>query len=213
MSNATSISDIERAEHLNYADGKGVKRISVFNDGVQINTATEETQLLVNPVNSGARKNIEFVHSKNHDGLLFSFCEINTAIVNNAVINYLIVTGSKSVHLVWETEGDIAMQIDFFKSTTTSANGTPLAIMNRNDTSANTPLTTIFKAPTITADGSSLCMKRSGSASATSKAGGADRASNEWILAPNAKYLFRVTSLSGASASLNFSLDFIFYEV
>jgi len=40
---ATAVSDLERAEHLNYADGKGTKRVSIFNDGVQINTATEET--------------------------------------------------------------------------------------------------------------------------------------------------------------------------
>lgn len=43
MSNATSVSDIERAEHLNYADSKGVKRVSVFNDGIQINAATDES--------------------------------------------------------------------------------------------------------------------------------------------------------------------------
>lgn len=44
MSNATSVSDLEKAEHLNYADGKGVKRVSVFNDGVQVNVATEAKQ-------------------------------------------------------------------------------------------------------------------------------------------------------------------------
>lgn len=40
---ANAVSDLERAEHLGYADGKGVKRTSIFNDGVQINAATEET--------------------------------------------------------------------------------------------------------------------------------------------------------------------------
>jgi len=51
MSNANSISDLERAEHLNYADGKGVKRVSIFNNGVQANAATEETlQLIVDPL-------------------------------------------------------------------------------------------------------------------------------------------------------------------
>lgn len=44
MSDANAISDLERAEHLGYADGKGVKRVSIFNDGVQINAATEEKQ-------------------------------------------------------------------------------------------------------------------------------------------------------------------------
>lgn len=40
---ANSVSDLERAEHLNYADGKGVKRVTAYNDGVQVNVATEET--------------------------------------------------------------------------------------------------------------------------------------------------------------------------
>lgn len=44
MGEANAISDLERAEHLAYADSKGVKRVSLFNDGVQINAATEEKQ-------------------------------------------------------------------------------------------------------------------------------------------------------------------------
>ena len=44
MSDANAISDIERAEHLAYADGRGVKRVSLFNNGAQINAATEEKQ-------------------------------------------------------------------------------------------------------------------------------------------------------------------------
>jgi len=43
MSGATRVSDLEIAEHLGYDAGKGVKRVSVFNDGVQANLATEET--------------------------------------------------------------------------------------------------------------------------------------------------------------------------
>jgi hypothetical protein len=42
-SGATRVSDLEAAEHLGYDAGKGVKRVSVFNDGVQVNAATEET--------------------------------------------------------------------------------------------------------------------------------------------------------------------------
>jgi hypothetical protein len=40
---ATAVSDLERAEHLGYSDSKGVKRVSIFNDGVQVSAATEET--------------------------------------------------------------------------------------------------------------------------------------------------------------------------
>ena len=44
MIDASAISELERAEHLAYADSKGVKRVSLFNDGAQINAATEEKQ-------------------------------------------------------------------------------------------------------------------------------------------------------------------------
>lgn len=44
MAQATSVSDLERAEHLNYADGKGVKRVSMYNNGVQVNAATADNQ-------------------------------------------------------------------------------------------------------------------------------------------------------------------------
>lgn len=44
MSNATASSDIERAEHLPYAGSAGVKRVSIYNNGSQINAATEEKQ-------------------------------------------------------------------------------------------------------------------------------------------------------------------------
>ncbi len=44
MSDANFVSDAEKAEHLGYAGGKGVKRVSVFNDGVQVNIATAEKQ-------------------------------------------------------------------------------------------------------------------------------------------------------------------------
>lgn len=47
MSDASAISELERAEHLAYADSKGVKRVSLFNDGVQINAATEEGQTAI----------------------------------------------------------------------------------------------------------------------------------------------------------------------
>ena len=51
QSNANAVSDLERAEHLGYADSKGVKRVSVFNDGVQVNAATEETlQSVIDPL-------------------------------------------------------------------------------------------------------------------------------------------------------------------
>lgn len=44
MSEANAVSDLERAEHLAYAEGAGVKRVSIYNDGVQVNVATEEKQ-------------------------------------------------------------------------------------------------------------------------------------------------------------------------
>lgn len=42
MSEATYISDLEKAEHLGYSEGKGVKRVTIFNNGAQVNVLTDE---------------------------------------------------------------------------------------------------------------------------------------------------------------------------
>lgn len=58
MSKATSVSDLERAEHLPYSDGSGVKRVSIYNNGTQSNVATEETlQSMVMSVNNSIETN------------------------------------------------------------------------------------------------------------------------------------------------------------
>lgn len=54
MGNANSVSDLERAEHLPYGDGAGVKRVSIYNNGVQINAATEETLQAVLAASGGS---------------------------------------------------------------------------------------------------------------------------------------------------------------
>lgn len=54
MSEANFISDAEKAEHLPFADGKGVKRVSAYNDGVQVNIATEETLQAVLSASGGS---------------------------------------------------------------------------------------------------------------------------------------------------------------
>lgn len=62
MGNATAVSDIERAEHLNYADGKGVKRVTAYNDGVQVNVATETKQ------DAQIQQITDFTHTNVHTG-------------------------------------------------------------------------------------------------------------------------------------------------
>jgi hypothetical protein len=54
MSNASNISELEMAEHLNYADGKGVKRVSIYNNGAQVNVLTDE--LVHDNVHTGVKE-------------------------------------------------------------------------------------------------------------------------------------------------------------
>lgn len=151
-------------------------------------------------------------HQKIHAGLMFSFCDEVAGLVNTAAVDYLIVTGAKAPHLIWEAFGDTAMRLQFYEASTTSANGAAQSVRNRNRGSASVPVTAIYKTPTITVVGDLLCQERDGSASTSSKVGGEVREGHEWILKVNTKYLIRVTSLSGASASLNFAIKFNFYE-
>jgi len=78
--------DFNEAEHLGYAAGKGVKRVSIFNDGVQVNVATESNQIQKNvegggkisvgttPVEvsfTGSTKSIVITADKDNSGLIF----------------------------------------------------------------------------------------------------------------------------------------------
>lgn len=94
MSDANAISDLERAEHLGYADGKGVKRVSIFNDGVQINAATEEKQdsllLVKNPGQT--------LYDKDSTGLLYKGYNASPDAAQSAtdwlIIKYVKTSGS-----------------------------------------------------------------------------------------------------------------------
>lgn len=181
--------------------------------------ATESTlaalqSLLAAVVHDIAIATRDVVHEKIHDGLLFSACDEQNAIANNAVVNYLFTADAgKDLHLVWEIDGDIAMRVEFFSGTTTSASGTLLDTANRNIGSANVSGATVHRGPTITADGTKRCMARVGNATVGARSGGTNRAGHEWVIPAGTKALIRITSLSGASASLNAASDFIWYEV
>ena len=63
MSQANAVSDLERAEHQSYPGG-GVKRVTGFNDGVQIKFATSDNQT------NGTQKSItiDTSHQRIHEG-------------------------------------------------------------------------------------------------------------------------------------------------
>lgn len=164
-------------------------------------------------VSASALTTLEWSHKKIHDGLMFDVCAEINALANNATQDFLIVAGAKEVHLAWEIKGDTALRTQFYAGTTVSANGAAMTMPNRKIGSGNTPVAAFYTGPTVTTTGTLKCQARDGSATNTGKVGGLIRSEMEWIIPASTLAMLRVTSLSGASASLNFSLQANFYEV
>lgn len=76
--------------------------------------------------------------------------------------------------------------------------------------SANTPYSTVTHTPTVTATGSVTLVNGRilpGGTSPQTRVGGGIRQGVEWILAPNTKYLLRVTNGSGSTVAVNVGLE------
>ncbi len=88
-----------------------------------------------------------------------------------------------------------------YETPTTSANGTQMTAYNRNRNSSNTPVTTIWSAPTVTNVGTllSACIIGSGE-----KAGGNERSASEWDLKTNTVYLFQITAKNANNVCVRF---------
>ena len=146
---------------------------------------------------------IDWVHHQIHLGNLFSFSNIS-AVSANHVLEFLVSTGASMPHLRPILQSDDACRLDLYEGTTTSNDGTPGTIYNRNRNSARTLTATVFVTPTLTADGTLIHSEQLQTAKGSY--GGKDEWDREFILKPNTKYLLRFTA-GNAAISLNVILD------
>ena len=147
---------------------------------------------------------IDEEHNEIHEGHMFDTCELATLGVG-ATRDYMITTGAKSAHMKFAVTGDGKGNVAIYEGSTTSANGTPMVINNRNRQSTGLPVSTVNSAPTVTALNTMLCQELFGSSVIS---GGGTRADNEWILKKSTKYIIRVT----ATVAIDFSIKINFYE-
>jgi len=163
-----------------------------------------------------ARTVMDHKHRMIHDGFAYHTTHRVASLGNGASLEGLIsVPAGSFPHLTAMlftfSAGDI--DIETFEGTTTSADGTAVAVFNRNRNSSNTPAISVSHTPTITADGTQIhdrLVHPTDFGVGTSEGIVSPNLGEEWILKPSTKYLVRVTNNSGGAVKL--TMEMLWYE-
>lgn len=153
----------------------------------------------------------DVMHDLIHQGRVFSGCDVQLAKANDVVTDYLVQVTERT-HIAYLVDADTAVLVEFYHNPTVSAVGTAVDLNNRNMGHPRTIGATMTVGPTVTDTGTRKCHLRSGSANASGKVGGLIRSEHEWVVPANSSVLISVISKSGASASMNVSLEAHLYE-
>lgn len=151
---------------------------------------------------SGALETIEFEHHELHDGDAFACHLAGTALNTGDILQLLIVTPDSDhwAHMTFMATATGEGYISIYEGVVTSANGTAVAVYNRNRNSATAATLTAYHTPTVTNVGTEI---RGDYVGAGKSSGGDFRARAEWVLKKNVKYLFRLTAgVNGMKAIL-----------
>jgi len=156
-------------------------------------------------VTTGAVKSITYEHHEIHSGSHF-FTGNYTTLGNGAVYDIIFVTPDslKYSHMIFELTTEAEAMFNYYEGITTSSDGTLLTGFDRNRITDNTSGTLFYHTPTITDLGDELGAGIFGSGKSQ---GGGLRDSNEIVLAPNTKYLIRVTNNTVSSNWYDWQFD------
>lgn len=153
---------------------------------------------------------LDIIHSRVHEGRLFSCGYYSSSVANGASLDVLIqssATLDTHITIICEAVGDAEMYI--YEGTTVSAAGTAVTASNHNRQSSKVFDGTITHTPTITAIGTQIngtgLLPAGTRASAT---GGETGFSSEFILALNTKYLVRITNVSGSATKMAINTNY-----
>ena len=161
---------------------------------------------------------IEENHRMIHDGFMYAQTGKDTGWANAGVLDFLISVPAFTfphVQVMKLNFGRGDIDIVAYEGTTTSNDGTGMTVQNVNRNSSNTAATALYASPTITDVGTqifTLWVPPTGTGTGQS-ANGTDGVGQggEWILAPETKYLVRLTNNSGST--IDWSHEFSWYEV
>lgn len=157
------------------------------------------------PKFSGHIPTTDVYHFRVHQGVYFSVNVFDAALVDNAVIDFLLRT-TEEVHIkpFGSLGGDGTLAL--FEAPTTTADGTPITPINHNRRSSLVSTTLAFRDPTVTATGLDLDTHfLPGGFGGVSQGGAGGLV--EWVLKPNEDYCFRLTNLAGVTQPGHLQLD------
>lgn len=151
------------------------------------------------------------IHTKIHNG---EFYTVGTAkeIAGDGVADFLIRVVSGAAHVRFLGTVAHNMLASLYERPTTSADGVPLTVFNRNRFSSNTATMLVFVGPTVTDPGTSLIDYFIPAGDKQTASGGTGSSFEEWILNPG-DYIVRLSNnIISPAASGYASLILDFYE-
>jgi hypothetical protein len=144
---------------------------------VQADVVITNDTNLVDAISGGAVVSIDFAHQKIHEGEHF-FTGDYSILGNGEVYDILYVTPNSTnfSHVIFEIETQSESMFEYYEGVTTSNDGTPLVIFNRNRNSDNSPSLVFYHNPIVVDNGTLLGRGIFGNGKQT---GGGIRDSNE----------------------------------
>ena len=154
---------------------------------------------------------ISDLHYRTHQGKVFETCNIFAGVADDANADILIKVGAnKELHFVVAAASGGDSYFYLYETPTTSANGTSLAIINRDRDSAITSDATAFHTPTVSDVGTKLNCELVPGGTKNQAAGGITGTFAEWNLKVNTNYLIRLTNKAGVAKDI--SITPLWYE-
>ena len=154
---------------------------------------------------------IDYEHHQLHEGETHQYTYAPAALSSGSSVLFRIVvanvTGTtQTPHFIFAVDATAETWSYIYESPTVTGNGTQQTALNRNRNSANTPTTTIWLNPTVSANGTLMSSWILGSGTL---AGGQTRDALEWDLKTNTTYLIVVTA---KAASDDICIRLVWYE-
>lgn len=136
---------------------------------------------------------IDYEHHEIHAGSHYNYCDCQTGLANNDVIEFVVNTtnSTKEAHLTFEAYSSLGITIDLYENASGVVGGTPIIPRNNNRNSNKTSVVLAVKDPTsIASDGTKASCYLAGAG----REAGATSRNREFILKTNTLYLVRITS-------------------
>ena len=147
------------------------------------------------------------LHANIHAGEVFENSYVWTAVSTATSVYMMLETGTDVTHMAYKLAATGTVVLELFRGPTTTADGTPLVSINRNQISTNTASPSVWFDPTVTVPGSSLSEELVPGGSGPHSGGGAGLSFHEWVLQPSTRYLLKVSNISGSSQEIGLILE------